>query len=69
MGQDHPCPKCGKPMIEQPKWEGLWTCPDYQKPIGKRGKVFVYKCTGMKILKKGVQAFDREVEKLIAESN
>lgn len=41
-----PCPKCGKPMVEAPKFPGLWQCPDYRTPIND-GPPFEFKCRGI----------------------
>lgn len=46
--QQHPCPLCGKPMVEAPKFPGLWTCPDFEHPINKEPP-FSYLCTGMEM--------------------
>lgn len=39
------CPKCGKPLREQKKFQGLWTCCDV-------------KCNGMHLTKHGGRAFE-----------
>lgn len=52
------CPKCGKQLVEQKKWRGLWICPDYNTPINATAP-FKYKCTGMHITKKGRESFDK----------
>lgn len=51
------CPKCGKPMQENPNWEGMWMCPDSVKAIND-SPPFRYVCTGKKITRKGYKALE-----------
>lgn len=62
------CPKCNKPMIEQPVFPGLWLCPDYVKPINDRAP-YKFKCTGMRLTEAGERSFTEEVNKIIARNN
>ena len=64
-----PCPKCGKPMLEEPKWPGLWRCPDYSAPINTDGPPFFYKCRGMEVTEEASEAFHNEMHRIIAERN
>ncbi len=64
----HVCPKCGKPMSELPMIPGAWQCPDYSTPLNDVPP-FRFKCTGMEFTDEAVDAFDREIMKLIAERN
>lgn len=63
-----PCPKCGKPMREQPKFRGLWTCPDYQHAIND-APPFQYKCTGMELTPEGQSALQDEIFKIQIKRN
>lgn len=63
MTENMNCPKCGKPMIENPKWRGQWSCPDYRKALND-APPFEYKCTGMTITQSGADAFDEAVLKI-----
>ena len=67
---NHLCPKCGKQMVESPKWPGCWQCPDYGPAIGRdaTGK-YLYKCTGLEITEAGCDAFEGEIQRMIQESN
>lgn len=56
------CPKCGKAMAEQPKFAGLWICPDYVEPLNKRPP-FRYKCKGMVLTDAGAAAMDEELRR------
>jgi hypothetical protein len=65
---DHLCPKCGKPMVEQPKFPGLWMCPD--------GKIFLNDsppfrrlCEGMELTDEGAELFDAELRRQWSERN
>jgi len=62
------CPKCGKQMIESPKWNGLWSCPGYKKPLNS-SPPFKYECDGLKITKKGRDGFNQALRQLICQSN
>ena len=63
-----PCPLCGKPMVEQESFPGLWTCPDYAKPLNDRAP-FEYKCTGAEATPEACEAFKAEVMRIICERN
>jgi hypothetical protein len=52
-----PCPNCGKPMEEQPKFKGLWTCPD-KIPIND-APPFQLKCDGMELTEEGAAEFEK----------
>ncbi len=54
------CPKCGKQMEEQPRFLGLWQCPDYRSPIND-SPPFQYKCDGMKLTDAGAQLLEDEL--------
>lgn len=56
-----PCPKCGKPMAEEPQFKGLWMCPDYKLAINSRPP-FRYKCTGSKLTKAGAKALQEALQ-------
>ncbi len=68
MNANHPCPKCGKAMAEQPHFPGLWTCPDYKTPINDRPP-FKFKCTGMKLTEQGQKDFVATLENELAKRN
>ena len=59
---------CGKELEECATWPGLWVCPDYKQPINLTAP-FQYKCRGMEIEERAIQAFDKEMRKLIGEMN
>lgn len=52
----HNCPKCGKPMVEQSDWKGMWMCPDYV-PAGPVNTAPPFKCTGAEMTEEGAEAF------------
>jgi hypothetical protein len=62
------CPKCGKPMVENPKWRGHWMCPDYTTPINE-APPFQYRCTGQYFTQAAVDDFWRESLRLTAQRN
>ena len=62
------CPKCGKEMVEQEQWPGLWICVDYKDAINFKPP-FKYKCTGMIAEEPAVSAFEMEILKQISERN
>lgn len=62
------CPICNKPMVEQPKFNGLWLCEDYIDPTNS-ATPFTFKCKGMHLTEKGSEAFDAELRRIIQESN
>lgn len=55
-----PCPKCGKPMAEEPKFKGLWMCPDGKIRLNETAP-FAFKCDGMKLTNAGVKALENEL--------
>lgn len=64
----HLCPKCGKPMAEEPEWPGLWVCPGYKIRLND-APPFRFACTGSELTDRGVQVFEAELYNLIAERN
>ena len=68
MKDKHPCPNCGKPMVENPKWRGHWTCPDSLKPLNS-GPPYKFKCYGMAFEPHAVEEFNQELLRLIALRN
>lgn len=60
MNQTHPCPNCGKPMIEAPKFPGLWTCQDFRQPLNA-GPPYRYRCTGSELMTQGANTLEREL--------
>ena len=62
------CLECGKELEECPSWPGVWICPDYKEPINSTVP-YKYKCTGMEIEDEGMEAFAKEMQKLIGERN
>lgn len=46
-----PCPKCGRPMAEETKFAGLWTCPLYGE----------FACEGFELTESGAQAIVDEL--------
>lgn len=58
-----PCPKCGKPMVEAPKFPGLWQCPDYRVRLNDVPP-FEFKCTGMELTREGAEALEVEILRL-----
>ena len=63
MQEVKPCPKCGKPMHEEIKFFGLWSCPD-SKIILTDKPPYLRKCDGMELTEEGSQAFEDELKKL-----
>jgi hypothetical protein len=63
-----PCPECGKPMIEEPEWKGLWTCPDSKIKLND-APPFRFKCDGKELTNEGVEVFETEYIRLIAQLN
>lgn len=55
-------------MVEQPKFKGLWMCPDFDKPINDRPP-FKFKCTGMHLTEKGAREFTGAMALAIAQTN
>lgn len=62
------CLRCGKEMAEQPKFPGLWMCPDYKVALND-SPPFRYKCEGMELTGVGSEALERELFKIISERN
>jgi len=62
------CPKCQKPMIENPKWPGQWSCPDYKKALNDRPP-FRFKCTGQHLTEEGEALFEDALLKAQASRN
>ncbi len=55
----NPCPKCGKPMAEQPRFKGLWMCPDYINALNPdHGPPFDYRCDGMELTDDGAEELE-----------
>lgn len=65
--QTRPCPKCGKAMIEEEKFPGVWSCPDFK--VTNDRKPFRVRCPGMEVTEEAAEAFDKECRRLVAESN
>jgi ribosomal protein L37AE/L43A len=61
------CPKCGKALVEQKKFPGLWVCVDYVTTDTK--PPYRYKCNGMRITRKAAKDFRQELNKQICERN
>lgn len=57
------CPKCGKAMIEEPKFPGLWQCEDYRNPINA-SPPYQFRCNGMVLTEEGQKAFEAELLRL-----
>lgn len=57
------CPKCGKQMEEQPKFRGLWQCPDYRTALNDKPP-FVYKCNGINLTDAAAEALHEELMRL-----
>ncbi len=55
-------------MIENPKWKGQWSCPDYRVALNDKPP-FEYLCTGMEITGEGAALFDKAALKLIIANN
>lgn len=68
MTESHKCPYCGKAMSEQPKFPGLWTCPDYVNPLNE-SPPFEYKCTGIELTKEGEDNFDAALWDVVRSRN
>lgn len=64
----HPCLKCGKTMIEERKFPGMWSCPDYKVALNDRPP-FRFKCTGSHLTDAGAEAFDAELHRQYAIRN
>ncbi len=67
-GTRRACPKCGKIMAEEPKFKGLWTCPDYKVRLNDKPP-FYFKCTGMLLTDEGAAQFEAVLTKLNQERN
>jgi hypothetical protein len=63
-----PCPFCGKPMEEQPKFPGLWMCPDYRNPIND-APPFEYKCRGIEMTDEAAADFEELLTRKYIERN
>ena len=59
---DFNCPKCGKEMSEEPKFPGLWTCPDSKIRLNDEAP-FKFKCDGIKLTVDGAVAFEDELHR------
>lgn len=59
------CPKCGKPMDEQPKFPGLWVCEDGKIPLND-APPFRFKCDGLELTNEGARALHTEILRLHA---
>lgn len=60
MNVPRQCPQCGKPMAEEPKWKGLWACPDSKIRLNDEPP-YQYQCDGMELTEEGVEAFNAEL--------
>ena len=65
---EHPCPNCKKPMIEEPKFPGLWMCPDGKIRLND-SPPYRFKCEGKELTDGGAEAFHRELCRQSAERN
>ena len=69
LATDHPCPQCGKTMLEnREKWPGLWYCPDNTIILNDRPP-YLRKCTGMDVTQEGCDALEDTMITMIAERN
>lgn len=68
MNEAHLCPKCGKEMREEPRFPGLWCCPDYKIRLNERPP-YQFKCNGTEVTEAGVKAFDAECRRQFLERN
>lgn len=66
--QKHICPQCGKPMVENPQWLGVWFCPDYIEPINDRAP-FKYKCEGLEISDAAADECDADFMRMLCQRN
>lgn len=48
-------------MVEQPKFKGLFVCPDYRTPINEN-EPFQYKCKGMHLTEHGTMLLDAALQ-------
>lgn len=64
----HSCPKCGKPMSEQKKFSGLWTCPDFKNPLNNAAP-YRFKCNGMFIEDRAVKEFEDACWEIVQRRN
>ena len=62
------CPKCGKLMAEEPKFPGLWVCPDGKKRL-TAVPPYLFKCSGMFLTEAGQRQFDAELWRQHTEQN
>lgn len=67
MTTEHPCPLCGKPMIKNPEWPGMWKCPDYVA-VNTRPP-FEFKCKGLEATDEAVEEFEKVCQQVLAEMN
>lgn len=63
-----PCPECGKAMEEQPKFPGLWVCPDGKIQLND-APPFRFKCYGMELTEAGANALENEMMKIAISRN
>jgi hypothetical protein len=68
MNIERICPECGKLMVEEKKWPGLFVCPDNKIRLND-SPPFRFKCTGMEVTDEAVEQFDRAIWKLYVERN
>lgn len=69
MPEAYACPKCGKPMEENPNWKGQWSCPDYKQALNTDGPPFRFKCDGQHLTDHGAALFDEELRRQHAARN
>ncbi len=64
------CPLCGKPMEEQPNFDGLWICVDGKIVLNPDdGPPFIRKCRGKYLTDAGAAEFEAELNRLFVERN
>ena len=68
MDLTHYCPECGKPMAEEPKWRGLWTCPDSKVRLNS-APPYQFKCNGLQLTDEGAALFHNEMLRLVSAGN
>jgi len=66
--QEAVCPVCGKEMVEEAEFPGLWVCVDGKVPINHEPP-YQWKCRGMVMTEEGAEAFEKELYRQFVERN
>ena len=64
----HLCPLCGRTMIEEPEWPGLWVCPGNRVRLND-SPPYRFECLGSVFTDQAVVVFEAELNRLLSEGN